>query len=95
MSSIMSWLSKLPSDDIGTLMVKGTVVFLVIGSGYLLLGDRSSQSTSVAPEQLAANLAPIGRVAVTPPPAPPAPAETAPAPEPTAAPDLCCGGPCC
>ncbi|MCF7983720.1 MAG: hypothetical protein K9L70_04900, partial [Thiohalocapsa sp.] len=76
----MSWLGKqfstLATDDIGTLAVKGTVAFLIIGTTYVFVGGAASGYPTLTPAQVSQNLAPIGAVQVA---APPPPAEAAPA----------------
>ena len=95
MSKATSWLGPLASADIGSLIVKGVAILLIIGTLYVLLGDRGGTAAPVTPDDVAANLEPIGSIAVVPPPnsaepepaTEPEPAATAAKPEPATEPE--------
>jgi hypothetical protein len=95
LSKATSWLGPLASADIGSLIVKGVAILLIIGTLYVLLGDRGGTAAPVTPDDVAANLEPIGSIAVVPPPnsaepepaTEPEPAATAAKPEPATEPE--------
>ena len=81
MNNALSWLaeqiSTITKDEPGTILVKLTTAFLVVGLLYLVFGLTTRATEQLSPEQVAANLAPIGSVTIA---EPPPPAEPAPAP---------------